>query len=420
VFAFTHERSTSFELLFYISRIQCLAAANSFRPFLSNRDSFFLHLGSVGSIYYNCALSVYYVCVIKFSMSEDTFKRKIEPICHIIANVYAIAGASYLLAGQRFNSFGHVCWINAVPPNCINDPEVECIRGDERVYKYRDWFLGYSIYAVFAIIAINMLLIIWSVFMQTKKSDQWRFGSSVASDSGSGGRCVPCRWSIFSSRGPSPVAEKERGNGTSCAAIDGNDAENPHHRHLVPPLEECLQPVKSPKVSASLTTRPGTTHKSSELLARRSIAIYGEGDEEDEGCVGSRRKNARASRAGTANDPYAFDLKKVKAKLQEESRRSSMVGIQTNRKVAFSVDMTPLTAMSAYPKLGTLDPPLSDRAMVVGAEGRGLSLSEVIEPSTRTARQERGGRSQRREVVMQGSLYIGAFFITWIWAVVNQ
>jgi len=122
-------------------------------------------------------------------MSEDTFKRKIEPICHIIPNVYAIAGASYLLAGQQFNSIGNVCWINAVPPNCINDPEVECIRGDDMVYKYRQWFFGYSVFAAFAIIAINMLLIIWSVFMQTKKSDQWRFGSSGASDSGNGGKC---------------------------------------------------------------------------------------------------------------------------------------------------------------------------------------------------------------------------------------
>jgi len=252
--------------------------------------------------------------------------------------VYAIACASYLLAGQHFNSMGNVCWINAVPPNCINDPEVECIRGDEMVCKYRDWFLGYSVFAVFAIIAINMLLIIWSDYMQTSKGDQWRFGSCGASDSGSGGRCIPWRWSIFSSRDPSPVAEKERGNGTtSCAVIDDNDAENPHHRHLVPPLEDCLQPVKSPKVSTSLTSRPGTTHKSSELvLARRSTAIYGAEDEEDEGCVGgSRRKSARASRAGTADDPYAFDLKKFKAKLQEESRRSLMVGMQRIGKLRF-------------------------------------------------------------------------------------
>ena len=231
-------------------------------------DSFFIHLGSVGSIHYNCALSVYYLCVIKFSMSEDTFKRKIEPIFHIIANVYAIAGASYLLAGQHFNRLAHVCWISAVPPNCINDPEVECIRGDDMVYKYRYWFLGYSIYATFSIIAINMILIIWSVFMQTKKSDQWRFGSSGASDNG--GRCVPCRWSMLSILGIS--AEKEK-VATKCSVIDDNDAENPRHRHLVP-LDDCLQPVQSPKVSASLTTRSRTTHKSRELLARRSFAIY--------------------------------------------------------------------------------------------------------------------------------------------------
>jgi len=491
-------------------------------------------------------------------MSDDTFKRKIEPICHIIANVYAIAGASYLLAGQHFNSVGHRCWINAVPPNCINDPEVECIRGDEMAHKYRWWFLGYSIYAVFAIITINMLLIIWTVFVQKRKRDQWRFGSS-ASDSDNGGRCFPCIRSIFSILGIS-AAEKET-RGTNCALIEENDEENPHYHHLVP-LEDCLQPVKSPKVSASLTTRAGTSQKSPEQLSSKSFKIYGAEDEDDEGCEGSALfssvrslGSAAASRAGTADDPYAFDLKKVKAKLQEESpssitgmhtnhkvtplilgrglrrrssitrgqtnrkvasagdmaplkldrglrrrssltssthtnlkvasrrssmtgmqssmtdmqpnqkvasrrssitgmqpnqkvaspvdmtplnlnrfdlktmrakqqeesRRSLMTGMQTNRKVASPVDVAPLPAMTAGPNPGKLHPPLTDRARVVGAEGKVQSISEEIEPSTRITRKRTvGPRCERKEVVIQGSLYIGAFFIAWIWPVVNQ
>ena len=376
----------------------------------------------VGSIYYNCALSVYYVCVIKFSMSEVTFKRKIEPFCHIIPNVYAIAGASYLLAGQYFNSMGPVgCWINAVPPNCINDPEVECIRGDEMVSKYRRWFFGYSVYATFTIIAINMFLIVWTVFMQKKKSDEYRFGSSGASDNG--GRCFPCKWSIFSSRDVS-VAEKERGVGTNCAVIDEKDVENPHHRHLVP-LEDCLQSVKSPKVSASLTSRPGPsiTHKS-RAPAGKSFAIFGAEDEEVEGTdlassfrsAGSRRLSAPPSRAGNAKDPYAFNLKKVRVELRDEARRASMSHIQSIWKVASPVDVTGtlLRSMAARPTPGNVDPPVTDGTRDDGAQGRGRSLSQ------RTSRNSIIRQSERRKVVIQGSLYLGAFSITWIWPAVIQ
>ena len=319
-------------------------------------------------------------------MSEDTFKRKIEPICHIIPNVYAIAGASYLLAGQYFNSAGHsICWINAIPPTCINDPEVECIRGDEMASKYRFWFLGYSIFAIFVIITINMQLIVWSVFMQKKKSDQWRFGSSGATDNG--GMCFPCRWSICSSRDIS-VAEK---GGTSCAVIENNDVENPKHNLI--PIEDCLQPVKSPKLSASLTTRPaGTTHKSrkeSILKPSNNFTIDGAKDKEELRVasspkpVSARRKTAPpASRAGTAEDPYAFDLRKVKAKLQQEDsiRRSSLPYTTLNRKVLFH-EMEPTS-------------------------------------SWRTSGQIKDGDFERREVILQSSIYVGAFVLTWIWPVV--
>jgi len=331
-------------------------------------------------------------------MSEENFKRKIEPICHIVPNVYAIAGASYLLGGQYFNASAKSCWINAVPPNCVYNPNVECIRGDARAGKYRLWFAVYAIYVIFAIITINMLLILWSVFVQSKKSDQWRFfGSSRAS----GG--FPRR-SIFWRR----IDDKAKG-GTYSAAIVNTDVENPHN--LVP-QEDFLSPVKSPKVSSSLTTRPGTTHKSREEERRKpkkskSFAIYGAEDEEEDALAAfassmkpPRRQRAEASRAGTAEDPYAFDIKKVKTKLQEESRQSL---------AASPIDVTPL-------QLGKVN---SVRG-IAGANGRGQLLEEIdeLEPSTRTSRNISFDHSQTRQVVIQGSLYIGAFFITWIWSVV--
>jgi len=161
-----------------------------------------------------------------------------------------------------------------------------------------------------------------------------------------------------------------------------------------------------------LTTRPGTTHKSREEERRKpkkskSFAIYGAEDEEEDALAAfassmkpPRRQRAEASRAGTAEDPYAFDIKKVKTKLQEESRQSL---------AASPIDVTPL-------QLGKVN---SVRG-IAGANGRGQLLEEIdeLEPSTRTSRNISFDHSQTRQVVIQGSLYIGAFFITWIWSVV--
>ena len=319
-------------------------------------------------------------------MSEDTFKRKIEPICHIIPNVYAIAGASYLLAGQHFNSLAHMCWISAVPPNCINDPEVECIRGDEMAYKYRYWFFGFSLYATFAISAINMLMIVWSVFAQNKKSDQWRFGSSGArdSDSDNGGSCFLCTLSIFSSRGIS-VANKESGDGTNSAAIQEHDAENQHHQ--LAPLADCLQPVKSPKVSPTLTTtrldtRPGTILKASKSHTPNF--------------------SAPPSRAGNAKDPYAFDLRKVKRKIKIEAKSADVTmlrGMPTTRSKSCSNNKKPQVQISDTSHFHT-------------------SVASTC--SVRTAERQHLEYSERREVVLQSSLYIGCFFITWIFSVMSQ
>jgi len=339
-------------------------------------------------------------------MSEDTFKRKIEPICHIIPNVYASAGASYLLAGQHFNSMGNLCWISAVPPNCINDPDVECIRGDEMAHKYRDWFFGFSLYAAFAIITINMLLIVWTVFVQNKKSDQWRFGSSAASDSYNGGRCFPCTWSIFSSRGIS-VSDKESDVSTNSAAIQVHDAENQHHQ--LAPLEDCLQPVKSPKVSPTLTTtrldpRPGTIRQASKIRT----PIFGPEGKEDERIAfpsstlqaGSRRLGAPPSRAGNAKDPYAFDLRKVKCKIKIESK---------------SADVTMLRGMPIRSKsCSNIKKP-----QVQVSDTSHLHTSVASTCSFRTAERLHLEYSERRKVVLQSALYIGCFFITWIFSVLS-
>jgi len=76
---------------------------NAFR---SEHNSFFIQIGMAGALLYNCSLSIYYVSVIKFNMTEPTFTKKVEFWCHFIPNAFAWGSGIFLLATNNFNSVG--------------------------------------------------------------------------------------------------------------------------------------------------------------------------------------------------------------------------------------------------------------------------------------------------------------------------
>jgi len=141
-----------------------------------NIQGFFIHFGFIGSILYNCALSIYYVSVIRFEISEDDFHKKIERYLHVLCNVTPLALSIFLLQQKYFNSDRVVCWIGAYPAECVDDTGVECIRGGTNVHMLRKYCLGYIVYVVVSIIVVNMGIIIWKVVKTMRKSDRWKFG----------------------------------------------------------------------------------------------------------------------------------------------------------------------------------------------------------------------------------------------------
>jgi len=94
-----------------VSLPPCSLLIHAFRYF---HDSFFMHIGSIGALLYNSSLSIYYVSVIKFNMTEPTFKKKVEFWCHFIPNAYAWGSAIFLLATNNFNSVGESSYNLAV------------------------------------------------------------------------------------------------------------------------------------------------------------------------------------------------------------------------------------------------------------------------------------------------------------------
>lgn len=90
--------------------------------------NFVVQVGTLGSAFYSTILAIFYLCVIKFSMSHDKF-AKFEKWLHVVTNIAVWSSAIYLASAGLFNFKQPNCWINEYPEDCINDPDVECVRG---------------------------------------------------------------------------------------------------------------------------------------------------------------------------------------------------------------------------------------------------------------------------------------------------
>jgi len=111
-------------------------------------------------------------------VTESHFRRRIEPFLHAVPLLFSLVNALILLFANHLNQADAVCWIAPVPYNCINEADIECIRG-ERSYLYRWIFAagpnGVALSCLFAI-SYKMYMIV----KQREKGD--------SSDGGTAGR----------------------------------------------------------------------------------------------------------------------------------------------------------------------------------------------------------------------------------------
>ncbi len=69
-------------------------------------QGFLFCFGSTGGLFYNAALNVYYLAVVKYGKSESYIRTKIEPFLHSVPVVVALTGSAVFLAKKNFNDDG--------------------------------------------------------------------------------------------------------------------------------------------------------------------------------------------------------------------------------------------------------------------------------------------------------------------------
>ena len=140
-------------------------------------QGFFVSLGMVLGPLNNCALCVYYVCVVKLNMSVTKIKKKVEPFLHAIPWVTAITLSSTALATKSINPAYSMCRVAEYRPNdCESD---DCARRNDRVRKL---FLIQSASLLIAFIAIIVMMgvIFLKVWRQERRMKNAGYRSSNA------------------------------------------------------------------------------------------------------------------------------------------------------------------------------------------------------------------------------------------------
>ncbi len=149
-------------------------------------QGFLIVMGVTGGIFYNAALNLYYLAVVKYGKSDDYIRAKIEPFLHGVPIVAALAYSITALIRKHFNDDGYGSCYSPVhyPLHCVGYSvdevrdgfEIPCGRGIEGA----EAMVLYSIVSMFMVavtVLASLALIFKAVRDQEKKLSKYGVGA---------------------------------------------------------------------------------------------------------------------------------------------------------------------------------------------------------------------------------------------------
>jgi len=123
-------------------------------------QAFFLQLG-IAVPMYNAALCLYYLCVIRYSMTEKRLSGVFERSVHVIVITYALTTAIVGVTLDLFHDTGFFCWLIEYPLNCELDSDIQCTNNHKQIIIF---FFGiFPVLVSFFIVFISMILVYLSM-----------------------------------------------------------------------------------------------------------------------------------------------------------------------------------------------------------------------------------------------------------------
>jgi len=151
---------------------------------------------------YNAGIALYYLLVIRFSLSNKVIATRYEPFMHIVPFVISLAFAitGLMPSMQLYAPSTLWCWMNALPKGCIQSYEgkgpTTCTSGDN-AYIYRLAFYYVPIWLCIAFAAASMIVIYCHVRRHEIKNTTYRYKSEA---SGTNNEFSETKTSFFGSK----------------------------------------------------------------------------------------------------------------------------------------------------------------------------------------------------------------------------
>lgn len=125
--------------------------------------------------FYNSALSIYYLLVVRYGWTPERIRLRVEPLLHAVSLTIGLATATMGIALNLYNNDHWECWISPFPLDCKeswkNGGETDCIRGDNATL-YRWLFYYMFLWMAIAIVTVNMVLVYQSVRSDERKVEE--------------------------------------------------------------------------------------------------------------------------------------------------------------------------------------------------------------------------------------------------------
>ncbi len=139
-------------------------------------QSFMFLFGTLVLMFSYCTLYFFYVLNLFFGVTDDTFSRKIEVICIPLVLIYSavppiVFHHMELLNPNPYDSF---CSIGPYPLNCVDENNIDCIRGDVRLSTLKSVHIAIASFIIgmlFFTVALSMGIIVRGVHIKRNDSD---------------------------------------------------------------------------------------------------------------------------------------------------------------------------------------------------------------------------------------------------------